>query len=268
MFHISCVFAFQKLALYNSLPCTPLTQEKSKGRLGCLFEQSYVGIMLSGHFRDLRLMKRVRSISEAPPLYRKYHIDRDYELLSLFEQLVERYDIQSVLYPGCYVHIAPSLCIPRAVYIDCAIPAKKFFDDPMVCKYIDSMKSYRAVSKITFYHQSYEEDIAQPEESFDLLISQYAGFVSEATKKYLKKGGILVANDSHGDAGLAAIDPSFELIAVANNRNNRFVISDKNLRSYFKPKKEVQITKQFLKDHQKGLVYSKVASNYIFGKIK
>ncbi len=40
-------------------------------------------------------------------------------------------------------------------------------------------------------------------EPVDLIISQYAGFVGQETKRYLKEGGILLCNDSHGDATLA-----------------------------------------------------------------
>jgi len=205
--------------------------------------------------------------SVPPALYKKYHVDRDYENLSLFEQLVERYSIQSVLYPGCYVHITPSLCIPRAVYVDLESPAKKFFDDPGVLKYVKERKSYDGDPSITFYHQSYNDPIPEQEGSFDLLISQYAGFISEATKKYLKKGGILIANNSHGDAGLASIDSDFKLVAVVNKREDKFVISDKDLDQYFVPKKKIDITKKYLKDLGRGLGYTKTATNYIFKRL-
>ena len=204
---------------------------------------------------------------EIPALYKKYHVDRDYENLSLFEKLVEKYNVKSVLYPGCYVHITPSLCISRAVYVDLELPAKKFFADPYVLAYIESRKSYKETPSVTFYHQSYESPINEPEESFDLIISQYAGFISEPTKKYLKKGGILVVNNSHGDAGLASLDSDFKLIAVANNRDGKFVLSDKELDQYFVPKKKVEITPQYLKELGRGLGYTKTATNYIFEKI-
>ena len=38
----------------------------------------------------------------------------------------------------------------------------------------------------------------------DVLLSQYAGFISEPCKGYLRAGGVLVANNSHGDARLPA----------------------------------------------------------------
>ena len=205
---------------------------------------------------------------EIPALYKKYHVDRDYGLESLFEQLAERYDIKSVLYPGCYVHITPSFYIARAVYVDMELPAKKFFDNPDVLDYIESKKTYKKKPEVTFYHQSYTDPIDEPEESFDLIVSQYAGFISEPTKKYLKKGGHLLVNNSHGDAGLVSIDPDFRLVAVASNRNGKFVISEKDLDQYFVPKKEIEVTAQYLKELGKGVGYTKTAMNYIFEKVR
>ena len=205
---------------------------------------------------------------EIPALYKKYHVDRDYGLESLFEQLTKKFDIKSVLYPGCYVHITPSFYIPRAVYVDLEKPAQKFFADSAVLEYIESKKTYKDKPEVSFYHRSYTDFIDEPEESFDLVVSQYAGFISEPTKKYLKKGGLLLVNNSHGDAGLAHIDPDFKLVAVANKRGDKFVISDKNLDEYFMPKKDIEITPQYLKELGKGIGYTKTAQNYIFEKTK
>lgn len=47
---------------------------------------------------------------------------------------------------------------------------------------------------------------------FDLLISQYAGFISDTCINYLKVNGYLLVNNSHADAGLAAIDKDYKLL--------------------------------------------------------
>lgn len=67
-------------------------------------------------------------------------------------------------------------------------------------------------------------------EPVDLIISQYAGFVGQATKKYLNTGGILLYNDSHGDATLSRFDNDFEFIGVIG-KNNRII--DTKLDDYF-----------------------------------
>ena len=38
--------------------------------------------------------------------------------------------------------------------------------------------------------------------SVDLLISQYAGIISQPCKRYLKPGGYLLVNNSHGGRGV------------------------------------------------------------------
>ena len=76
-------------------------------------------------------------------------------------------------------------------------------------------------------------------------------------KKYLKVGGILVANNSHGDASMAHLDPDFEFIAVANRRGEQFSIIDKGLERYFIPKREVDITAEYLKEIGRGVAYTK-----------
>jgi hypothetical protein len=147
------------------------------------------------------------------------------------------------------------------------LPAKKFFDSPEVLEYIKRRKTYKEAPDVTFHHQSYEEPIDETELSFDLLISQYGGFVSEVTKKYLKKGGILLANDSHGDAGLAFIDPDFKLIGIFEEQNGIYVLSAKDLDLYFIPKKGGLVSREYLRELRKGVLYTKNAPNYIFEKV-
>jgi hypothetical protein len=105
-------------------------------------------------------------------------------------------------------------------------------------------------------------------ETFDLLISQYAGFVGQYCKPYLKTGGFLLANNSHGDAGLAAIDDDYQLKAVFSARNGKHRISEKNLDEYFVPKSQIQLTKEYLEKLQKGIVYKKTAGVYLFQKVQ
>lgn len=100
------------------------------------------------------------------------------------------------------------------------------------------------------------------------MISQYAGFVGQGAKPYLKKGGLLVCNNSHGDASMADLDPDFELIAVYRRKtDDKFSISEKNLKQYLIPKKGSQPTKEELIKSMKGTTYTKSPSGYIFRKV-
>lgn len=200
-------------------------------------------------------------------LYRKYYVDRDFERLDLFQLLSEKYKIHSALYPGSFVHITPSLVYPISVYVDSDKQAKKFFASGAHMDFVSQYKMYQQEASMKFYPQSYIRDFGEENERFDLLISQYAGFVSEHCKQYLKVGGILLTNNSHGDASMASIDDQFELVAVVNRRGGKHWITEKNLESYLIPKSDQVITREYLHKTQRGVAYKKSASMYIFKRV-
>ena len=197
-------------------------------------------------------------------LYKQYYVDRDFEGLDLFEKLHRKYDIHSALYPGSFVHITPSLIYPKTVYVDNDKQAKKFFASPAVLDFIARHKLYEQEPSLTFHANSYAEDFGEATESFDLLISQYAGFVSEHCKQYLKIGGLLLVNNSHGDASMASINNQFELVAVVIRRDGKHRIKEENLESYLIPKSGKLITRSHLEKTQRGIAFKKSASMYLF----
>ena len=200
-------------------------------------------------------------------LYRKYYVDRDFERLDLFQLLSEKYKIQSALYPGSFVHFTPSLVYPRSVYVDNDKQAKKFFASEAHLDFISEHKIYQQETSITFHSSSYTHDFGEENESFDLLISQYAGFISQHCKQYLNIGGILLANNSHGDVSMASIDNQFELVAVVNRRGDKHTITEKNLESYLIPKADKIVTREYLEQIQRGIGYKKSAGMYIFKRV-
>lgn len=200
-------------------------------------------------------------------LYREFFVDRDFERLDLFRTLAERFGVQSALYPGSFVHITPSFVCPVATYVDTDKRTKRFFASPAVLEYIKARKTYPQDPKVTFYASDYYEAIDEPDESCDLLISQYAGFVSQPCKRYLKVGGLLLANNSHGDASMAFLDDDYALKAVVIRRDGKHRISERNLDTYFVPKKPIEVTKAYLEQIQKGIGYKKTASSYLFQRI-
>ena len=201
---------------------------------------------------------------QAPVLYRKYHLERSDERVGLFRVLYERYPVQNALYAGSYVHIAPSFIIPTVTYVDSYKKAKPVFEDPQTIEYINSRKEYEQDPTVRFVLADFTTELDLPEQGFDLLISQYAGLISYHCKKYLKVGGILVANNSHGDASMAYLDAGYELLGVINKRGDRFVFSDSNLEGYFIPKRGIQTTEEELLRTMKGIGYTKSAGNYVF----
>ncbi len=200
-------------------------------------------------------------------LYKKYHVDRNDERLGQFSILAEKYNVKSALYPGSFVHITPSFVFPVVTYVDTDNRAEAFFKDPCVSDYISKRKTYDSEPELSFFHKDYRKSIEEKRGSFDLLISQYTGFVSRYCKRYLRAGGILLVNNSHGDASMASIDKAFKLIGILTRRGVKYTFSDDNLNAYFIPKKPVKITKEYLEKIGRGIGYTKSASAYLFRKI-
>lgn len=201
-------------------------------------------------------------------LYKKYHIDKNDERLDMFLILREKFNIKSALYAGSFVHTTPSFAIPKVIYVDTDKQARDFFNDLSIHEFVSKKKLYNEDSMIFFHHKDYRKDFGEPTESFDLLISQYAGFVSQFCKKYLKIGGILLANNSHGDASMASIDTNYKFIGVLNKRRNKYSFSEKNLDSYFIPKKPREITREYLEKIKRGVGYTKSPTAYVFKRIQ
>lgn len=203
-----------------------------------------------------------------PALYKQFFIDKSDERVELFRKVVARFGIKRALYAGSFVHIAPSFVVPEVTYVDSDRRIPKFFSDPRLIPYLLSRREYEDEPVVRHFHQSYEEEIAEPDGSFALLISQYAGFVSQACKRYLKPGGILLANDSHGDASMATPDSDFELIAAVDRRGEKFSLREDALEEFFVSKKPENITREELLKRGRGYGYRKQASSYLFRKIE
>lgn len=200
-------------------------------------------------------------------LYQENFVDKEFERLDLFLLLREKYGIKSAIYPGSFVHVTPSFVFSVTTYVEMDNRAKKFFEHPELGEFVDSRKDYPENAKITYYAHDYQIEIDGEDERYDLLISQYAGFVSKHCKRFLKIGGILLVNNSHGDASMASIDNSFKFIGVVLKSGAKHRLSEKNLERYFVPKKAVDVTEEYLEQIQKGIGYKRTASSYVFRRV-
>lgn len=197
-------------------------------------------------------------------LYQEQFVERQFERLDLFQQLAEAYGVTSALYPGSFVHVTPSFVFPYTTYVDTDRRTRQFFDDPRSRTLIAARRQYAQPADVTFLAADYRQPLPLPQHSFDLLISQYAGFVSHYCRPYLKVGGLLLANNSHGDAGLAAINEEFVLTAVVQRRRGVHRLSTKNLDAYFVPNRDTPVTKEFLLGQTRGIGYTQTAVAYLF----
>ena len=206
--------------------------------------------------------------SDHPALYEKYYVDKADERTGLFDILSQNFKIESGLYPGSFIHITPSFVIPRMVYVDLDKRCESFFSKEETRSFVEKNKKYKEAASYSFYKKDYSEEIPEQKGSFDLLISLYAGFISKYCGYYLRRGGILVANNSHGDAPLAYMDGRFDLIGVMKRKGNKFSYSEKNLDSYFITRGNKPIDTDTILSTMKGPAYSRYSYAYVFRKNK
>lgn len=202
-------------------------------------------------------------MNSIPALYQEYFIEKGMERLSLFKNIKLRYNCSKVLYPGSFVHISPSFFFPEVVYLDLDKRCIKFFSDKETLDFVLLKKKYEQNPIIRFYESSFENDINEQNEYFDLIISQYSGFISKYCTKYLKRNGILLANDSHGDATLAYTSGKYDLIGIINNNME---IEENELELCFKYNREREIDLEKVLKTMKGPKYKKMYNSYIFKK--
>ena len=192
-------------------------------------------------------------------LYREYVACGD--RVELVEAIARRFEIERALYAGSYVHITPSLVFPSVTYVDSDKRTRDFFSDASVLSFVTRRKRYPTPAEVKSHFADYSTDFGGEDASFDLLISQFAGFVSQACKRYLKSGGYLLTNNSHGDASMAWADTDYQLIAAVTPSNK---IIETDLDQYFIPKKPVSTTAPAVRALGRGIGYTKPAPHYVF----
>ena len=98
----------------------------------------------------------------------------------------------------------------------------------------------------------------------DLVISLFAGPVSEYVRGYLRPGGWLLANASHGDASLAALDPTLRLAAVVHHRDGHYRVVTDRLEEYLVPKRPEAADADRIRSSGRGIAYTRTAFAYLF----
>ena len=198
-------------------------------------------------------------------MYNKYYAERKYELLELWKSLKRKYEITRVIYPGSYIQISPSFYFDFTIYIDNNKNANKFFKNKQEIKKF--IKSKNEKNKFKFYFQDYNDDVDEEINSFDLLISLYAGFVTDNNLKYIKKGGYILVNNSHNDAINCYHNKKLKLIGVTNGNKNDIKDSKQILNQCFIPKKPKKVEDFKKKKHMKTIGFTKSYKYYIFQKL-
>lgn len=186
----------------------------------------------------------------------------------LFRALNGFLPARAVLYPGSFVDIAPSFVFPRVVYADVDRRAAAFFRDPVgIREIIAGQQGAPDNPDFSFIHADFTEGLGLVDESFDLLVSLYAGFVSEHCTRYLRVGGTLLVNPSHGDAAMASVDPRYRLTGVVQSSRGDYRVRTDGLEGYLIPKRPTEITKESLHRSGRGVAYTKPAFAYLLERI-
>jgi hypothetical protein len=186
----------------------------------------------------------------------------------LFATVADAVDVATVLYPGSYIDITPSLIWPSVTYVDVDRRANQLFtDESGVQELLIENGIGAGQNDVQFIHGDYSHDLALDEGSFDLLVSLYGGFISEHCTKYLRRGGFLLVNPSHGDAAMASIDNRYQLHGALVSEAERYRIETDELDTYFEPKRDVDVTIEYLHETGRGVAYTKSPFVYLFQRV-
>ena len=211
---------------------------------------------------------RVRMSPTTEALWAKQN-QHEGDRLRLFAAVADHAAVSRVLYPGSFVDVAASFVFPTVTYLDMDRRAAKFFGDAEgVDEIIAANQTSGGTRAVEFIAADYREALGLADESFDLLVSLYAGFVSEYCTQYLRIGGFLLVNPSHGDAAMASIDDRYRLAAVITSGGMRsYRVDDRDLDTYLVPKKPQPVTVDRLHDLGRGIGYTRSPFAYLFERI-
>lgn len=190
----------------------------------------------------------------------------------LFDAVASVIDPERVLYPGSYVDIAASFVFDDVTYVDIDRRAARFFGDAdevaaLIAEQRGEGGRDGARPRVRFVHADYREPLDLDEHSVDLLVSLYAGPISEYCTRHLRVGGSLLANPSHGDVALAALDDRYELAGVVQHRDQRYRVITDGLDDHLIPKRPDPVTRESVLESGRGVAYTKPSFAYLFTRI-
>ena len=188
--------------------------------------------------------------------------------LRLYTAVAEAVGGTRVLYPGSFVDLAPSFVWPSVTYNDLDRRAAQFFDDrDGVAELLADHGADPEAHEVRFIAGDYTGGLCLDETTFDVLVSLYAGFVSEHCTRHLKVGGVLLVNSSHGDAAMASIDDRYRLVGAVLARSGTYRLATGDLDRYLVPKRDVDITVESLHESGRGVAYTRPAFAYLFERL-
>lgn len=164
-------------------------------------------------------------------LYERNYTQLKFERAGLFKTIRETYQCQEVLYPGCSVHITPSLYFAHVIYVDKSKAAAQFFaDESSIPEFVSRNKQHKQPAYLGFIQQDYSKSLPLRKGTFDLVLSLFAGGIAKACAEYLKPGGLLLTNIHESDALDAVDNGAFQLVATIRFQKVRYVLVQEGLK--------------------------------------
>jgi len=182
-------------------------------------------------------------------------------------------DSCNVLYAGSFIDINPSFVFPSVTYVDMDKNANRFFQDEKTVSALIAQhrpKTSRTKASFAFIHGDFRKPLNLTPGSFDLVVSLWAGLASADCVEYLKVGGHLLANASHGDVAWASLDQRYKLAAVVWNKSSGtpYRVDTKELDTFLVPKKKnIKLSKEDIRAAGRAIAYTRTPAFYLFRRV-
>lgn len=173
--------------------------------------------------------------------------------------------VEHALYVGSYLDLSPSTAIASVTYVDTDRRTARFFaDEAAVAADLKGRTTGQSGTEIDFLEADFTQALPLGDAGYDLLIALFTGPAWEHCRRYLAPTGLFLANTSHGDASLAALDPCLELVGVVQHRGDRYRIDTEALDTYLVPKKPAQADADLIRASGRGITHTRRAFAYLF----
>lgn len=168
-------------------------------------------------------LSEVSEMREIAAAYQDFVVAHGLERAEVFETIATRYAPASVLYPGCFLHLTPAFYFPRVAFLDKNERAAALFAQPHeVEAFVNDHKHYRQAPRIRFWQHDYNQALPLGRERYELLIVLHAPGALAAGKPWLAPGGLLLVNETYGQAQDAFQDPDFDLLGLFKGKGYAF----------------------------------------------
>ncbi len=182
--------------------------------------------------------------------YREMRHSHDHDLLSVFRAVRRLIGAPDTVYPGCYVHLSPSLVFPRVCYVDSVKGFGVAMQSDDLTVWLDAHKEYAEPASVCAVETAYDRIPSTLFARFGLMVSLNAGAVSQECKPLLTPGAHLLVNDGHYDAARAHVDGDYTLVAVLG-ADGALETSEEELREYFVSKQGQPLTRDMLAENER-----------------